>query len=153
MLFRTAATANRSCCFSAFSAHKICCSPVLYVSSTFCPTSRSRPPCLYGPATRAKSPTSLAAWSLLLPEAAQAAAATIQAEIAAHSTGELSLMNTGAIWWPLLLSTLAGLSTAIGGLIAVSFAPSEGTLAFLLGTGQALHQQRVAVHLCYTDHA
>uniref|UniRef100_A0A383WPF5 ZIP family transporter n=1 Tax=Tetradesmus obliquus TaxID=3088 RepID=A0A383WPF5_TETOB len=43
-------------------------------------------------------------------------------------------MDPAAIWWPLLLSTLAGLSTTIGGLIAVSFAPSEGTLAFLLGT-------------------
>lgn len=73
---------------------------------------------------------------MLLPEAAQAAVATVQAELAAHSTGELALMDPAAIWWPLLLSTLAGLSTTIGGLIAVSFAPSEGTLAFLLGTGR-----------------
>ncbi|WIA16504.1 hypothetical protein OEZ85_013182 [Tetradesmus obliquus] len=67
-------------------------------------------------------------------KAAQAAVATVQAELPAHSTGELALMDPAAIWWPLLLSTLAGLSTTIGGLIAVSFAPSEGTLAFLLGT-------------------
>ncbi|WIA36696.1 hypothetical protein OEZ86_007973 [Tetradesmus obliquus] len=67
-------------------------------------------------------------------KAAQAAVATVQAELPAHSEGELALMDPAAIWWPLLLSTLAGLSTTIGGLIAVSFAPSEGTLAFLLGT-------------------
>lgn len=38
------------------------------------------------------------------------------------------------LWWPLLLSTLAGLSTCVGGILAVSFAPGTGALAFLLGT-------------------
>lgn len=38
------------------------------------------------------------------------------------------------IGWPLLLATLAGLSTSIGGLIAVQLSPCEQTLAFLLGS-------------------
>lgn len=38
------------------------------------------------------------------------------------------------MWWPLLLSTLAGLSTSIGGLIAINLSPDESTLAFLLGS-------------------
>lgn len=38
------------------------------------------------------------------------------------------------VWWPLLLSTAAGLSTSIGGVIAISLAPDEATLAFLLGS-------------------
>lgn len=41
---------------------------------------------------------------------------------------------TGGVWWPLLLSTLAGLSTSIGGLIAINLSPDESTLAFLLGS-------------------
>lgn len=43
-------------------------------------------------------------------------------------------LSSGGVWWPLLLSTLAGLSTSIGGLIAINLFPDESTLAFLLGT-------------------
>lgn len=45
---------------------------------------------------------------------------------------------SSGIWWPLLLSTLAGLSTAVGGLMAVSFNSNPSTLAFLLGTGKGV---------------
>jgi hypothetical protein len=51
-------------------------------------------------------------------------------------------MDSSAVLWPVVLSLLAGLSTSIGGLIAVTLSPDEGTLAFLLGTGgrgHALH--------------
>lgn len=41
---------------------------------------------------------------------------------------------TGGVWWPLLLSAIAGLSTSIGGLIAINLFPDESTLAFLLGS-------------------
>jgi zinc transporter ZupT len=43
-------------------------------------------------------------------------------------------LPTGGVWWPLLLSTFAGLSTSIGGLIAINLSPDESTLAFLLGS-------------------
>jgi zinc transporter ZupT len=43
-------------------------------------------------------------------------------------------LPTGGVWWPLLLSTFAGLSTSIGGLIAINLSPGESTLAFLLGS-------------------
>lgn len=43
-------------------------------------------------------------------------------------------ISSGGVWWPLLLSTLAGLSTSIGGLIAINLSPDESTLAFLLGS-------------------
>lgn len=42
------------------------------------------------------------------------------------------------IVFPVLLSLLAGLSTSIGGVIAVTLTPDEGTLAFLLGTGKCV---------------
>eukprot|EP00879_Flechtneria_rotunda_P010568 GHRR01011048.1.p1 GENE.GHRR01011048.1~~GHRR01011048.1.p1 ORF type:complete len:142 (+),score=42.01 GHRR01011048.1:196-621(+) len=41
---------------------------------------------------------------------------------------------TEGVGWPLLLSTLAGLSTSIGAVLAVCRVPDEATLAFLLGT-------------------
>jgi len=63
-----------------------------------------------------------------------ACAAAVQPDIAADMDTYTSL------WWPLLLSLLAGMSTSIGGLIAVTLSPDEGTLAFLLGTGERLKQ-------------
>lgn len=44
------------------------------------------------------------------------------------------MVPDSGVWWPLLLSTLAGLSTSIGGLIAINLSPDESTLAFLLGS-------------------
>jgi hypothetical protein len=48
-------------------------------------------------------------------------------------------MDSSAVLWPVVLSLLAGLSTSIGGVIAVTLSPDEGTLAFLLGTGGGGH--------------
>jgi ZIP family zinc transporter len=44
-----------------------------------------------------------------------------------------SAMASTSFWYPLFLSTLAGGSTIIGGLLAVARQPDEGSLAFLLG--------------------
>eukprot|EP00878_Enallax_costatus_P028443 GHUV01030724.1.p1 GENE.GHUV01030724.1~~GHUV01030724.1.p1 ORF type:complete len:302 (+),score=84.99 GHUV01030724.1:156-1061(+) len=57
-----------------------------------------------------------------------AAAPTHQQDVA------VALISSESIWYPLALSAVAGLSTSIGGLLAVSVAPGEATLAFLLGT-------------------
>jgi hypothetical protein len=50
--------------------------------------------------------------------------------------------------WPLLCSTIAGLSTSIGGAIAVTLAPDARTLAFLLGIGVRGARARVFVCVC-----
>lgn len=89
-----------------------------------------------------------AASSLRLVEAGAACAATTaaaQLDIAADS------MDSSALAYPLLLSLLAGLSTSIGGLIAVNLSPGEGMLAFLLGIGELqLHRgcRDAALHNC-----
>ena len=73
-----------------------------------------------------------AASSLHLFDAGAACAATspaAQLDIAADS------IDSSALAYPVLLSLLAGLSTSIGGLIAVTLPPGEAVLAFLLGTG------------------
>lgn len=81
--------------------------------------------------------------SLNLSTGAACAATTgsitgVQLDIAAD-------MNSGELLWPVALSLLAGLSTSIGGIIAVTLSPDEGTLAFLLGTGR---QQCLPGWLC-----
>jgi hypothetical protein len=62
----------------------------------------------------------------------------VQLEIAA-------IMDSSGLVWPVALSLLAGLSTSIGGIIAVTLSPDEGTLAFLLGTGRPAVFARVAL--------
>ncbi|WIA08935.1 hypothetical protein OEZ85_008352 [Tetradesmus obliquus] len=48
------------------------------------------------------------------------------------------MLDGQTIWWPLLLSTLAGLSTTIGAVLAISRTPDESFLAFLLGTAMGV---------------
>lgn len=56
---------------------------------------------------------------------------TVQLDIAAD-------LSNDDIVWPVALSLLAGLSTSIGGIIAVALTPGESTLAFMLGTGTCM---------------
>lgn len=66
-----------------------------------------------------------------------AASALTGAGWAATAAGpgvQLDLAAEGMEWRPLCMSLLAGLATGLGGLIAVTLSPDEGTLAFLLGT-------------------
>uniref|UniRef100_A0A383WD89 Uncharacterized protein n=1 Tax=Tetradesmus obliquus TaxID=3088 RepID=A0A383WD89_TETOB len=48
------------------------------------------------------------------------------------------MLDGQTIWWPLLLSTLAGLSTTIGAVLAITRTPDESFLAFLLGTAMGV---------------
>jgi hypothetical protein len=69
------------------------------------------------------------------------------AACAADSTRAVQLdiaadMSSEEMLWPVALSLLAGLSTSIGGIIAVALTPGEATLAFMLGTGKCKQQQQ-----------
>jgi hypothetical protein len=66
--------------------------------------------------------------------AAAAAGATGAASATASAAAAAGTPTTPGIWWPLLLSTFAGLSTSLGALIAINLSPNEATLAFLLGS-------------------
>ncbi|WIA29007.1 hypothetical protein OEZ86_011524 [Tetradesmus obliquus] len=48
------------------------------------------------------------------------------------------MLDGQTIWWPLLLSTLAGLCTTIGAVLAITRTPDESFLAFLLGTAMGV---------------
>lgn len=64
------------------------------------------------------------------------AAAALSAQLnLLEAPGQGTDMHSSELLWPVVLSLLAGLSTSIGGIIAVALSPDEGTLAFLLGTG------------------
>ncbi|KAL6746127.1 hypothetical protein V8C86DRAFT_1569795 [Haematococcus lacustris] len=57
------------------------------------------------------------------------------------------MVSTDQFWWPVALSTMAGLSTGIGAVIAVVRRPSQDTMAGLLGVAMGVMATVSAVEL------
>lgn len=90
--------------------------------------------------------TRAAAVAAVATLAALAAAASSSPAEAAQIATSNSIVDS-PFWYPLLLSTLAGASTAVGGALAVARRPDEGGLAFLLGAAIGVMATVSAVEL------